>query len=190
MSLPKGGGKGDRMEICRKWAMPNSETFSIKPIKDLLKQEVVSGIWLDPFARNSDLSNLFVKVITNDLNPTCKTDYHLDAIDFLKQFTNGFADGVLYDPPYSPRQIMECYQGIGIETYNTKMDFYSKIKDEVARVCKIGGKVIGFGWNSMGMSISRGFEIVKILLVPHGGAKNDTIVTVERKIRERIKINE
>ena len=27
-----------------------------------------------------------------------------------------------------------------------------------------------------------GFEIVEILLVPHGGWHNDTIVTVERKI--------
>lgn len=170
------------MIIERTWAMPNSETFTIKPIRDLLAQEVTFGIWLDPFARNSDLSNLMVKVITNDLNPECKTDYHLEATEFLKQFPDNYADGVLFDPPYSPRQIMECYQGIGIAAYNTKMDFYSKAKDEIARVCKQGGKVISFGWNSMGMNKSRGFEITKILLVPHGGAKNDTIVTVEVKI--------
>jgi hypothetical protein len=34
----------------------------------------------------------------------------------------------------------------------------------------------------MGMGKNRGFKIKRILLVPHGGAKNDTIVTVEVKL--------
>ena len=97
-------------------------------------------------------------------------------------FPNEYADGVLFDPPYSPRQIKECYEGIGIKEFNTKSDFYSNVKDEIARVVKPGGKVISFGWNSMGMGKNRGFEIKRILLVPHGGAKNDTIVTVEVKL--------
>jgi hypothetical protein len=161
--------------------MPNSETFKIKPIKDLLTQEIVSGILLDPFARNSDLSNLMVKVITNDLNPDCKTDYHMEATEFLKQFPDNYADGVLFDPPYSTSQIKECYNGIGIKEFNGRIDFYSKAKDEIARVCKPSGKVICFGWSSMGMGKGRGFEMQKILLVPHGGTKNDTICTVEKK---------
>jgi hypothetical protein len=162
--------------------MPNRLTFTIPPIKELLAKEVDSGTWLDPFARDSCLSNMFVKVITNDLNPECKTDFHMEAVDFLKQYPVEYADGVLCDPPYSPRQIMECYQGIGIAAYNTRVDFYSSVKDQIARVTKLNGRVISFGWSSMGMGKSRGFEIVKILLVPHGGNKNDTIVTVERKI--------
>ena len=165
------------MNIERVWAMPNSETFLIKPIKDLLKEEVTKGIWLDPFARNSKVAS-----ITNDLNPNLNTDYHLEATDFLKLFPAEYADGILFDPPYSPRQIKECYEGIGLHEFNTKMDFYSKVKDEISRVIKRNGKVISFGWNSMGMCKSRGFEMVKILLVPHGGAKNDTIVTVEKKV--------
>ncbi len=36
--------------------------------------------------------------------------------------------------------------------------------------------------NSMGMGKNRGFEIQRILLVPHGGNHNDTIVTVEKKL--------
>lgn len=169
------------MEIMRQWAMSNSETFKIPPIKSLIEQEVSRGLWLDPFARNSKLSSLFVKVITNDLNPDCKTEYHLEAAEFLRQFPDNYADGVLFDPPYSQRQIKECYQGIGIEAYNTKMDFYSSVKDEISRVTKPGGKAISFGWNSMGMGKTRGFEMLKVLLVPHGGNKNDTIVTVEKK---------
>lgn len=165
------------MQIDRVWAMPNSETFSIKPIKELLQSEVTTGIWLDPFARNSK-----VATITNDLNPACGTDYHMEAGDFLRQFSQEYADGILFDPPYSPRQIKECYQGIGLTEYNTKMDFYSSVKDEVTRVVKRGGKVVSFGWSSMGMGKNRGFEMIKILMIPHGGNKNDTIVTVERKL--------
>ena len=33
----------------------------------------------------------------------------------------------------------------------------------------------------MGIGKNRGFEMIEILLVPHGGSKNDTIVTVEQK---------
>ena len=46
---------------------------------------------------------------------------------------------------------------------------------------KPGGKVISFGWNSGGIGKTNGFEIQRILLVPHGGPHHDTIVTVEIK---------
>jgi len=34
--------------------------------------------------------------------------------------------------------------------------------------------------------LNLGFEITRILIVPHGGIHNDTICTVERKIQERL----
>lgn len=34
----------------------------------------------------------------------------------------------------------------------------------------------------MGFGLKRGYELLEVLLVPHGAAHNDTIVTVERKI--------
>ena len=37
----------------------------------------------------------------------------------------------------------------------------------------------------MGFGIQRGFKMERILLVPHGGPHNDTIVTVERKIQSQ-----
>ena len=52
---------------------------------------------------------------------------------------------------------------------------------EIARILKLNGKVICFGWSSMGLGKNRGFEMTRILLVPHGGSKNDTICTVEIK---------
>ena len=44
------------------------------------------------------------------------------------------------------------------------------------------GKVVSFGWNSGGIGMKYGFKIDRILLVPHGGSHNDTIVTVETKL--------
>lgn len=156
--------------------MPNKNTFSILPIKNLLTQEMTTGTWLDPFANSSKLA-----AITNDLNPSYDTDYHMDALEFLKMFDTASIDGVLYDPPYSVRQVAECYEGVGraVTQEDTQGLFWRRQKQEIQRIVKQGGKVISFGWNSGGMGMKYGFEIQRILLVPHGGAHNDTICTVE-----------
>lgn len=165
------------MIIERKWSMPNKWTFQIKPISDLLKEEMKEGLWIDPFAGEHSPAQ-----ITNDLNPDRPTDYHLEALTFLKSFPDESVDGVLYDPPYSQRQVKECYDGIsGSLKWDGRMTFWSKTKDEIARIIKPRGKVICFGWNSMGLGIKRGFKMNRILLVPHGGSRNDTICTVEIK---------
>jgi hypothetical protein len=173
----------------RIWAMPDSATFSIKPIRELVYRYISLFIFneqpsliLDPFVGNSP----FKKVCkSNDLNPGIEADSHLDAIEFLKTFDNSSIDLILFDPPYSVRQVSECYKGIGknVTQEDTRMTFYSNIKDEMNRVLKIGGYVISCGWTTNGMGINRGFEIKEILIVPHGGHKNDTLVTVEKKVR-------
>jgi hypothetical protein len=43
------------------------------------------------------------------------------------------------------------------------------------------GIAICFGWNTSGFGKSRGFVLERILLLAHGGAHNDTMITVERK---------
>lgn len=166
--------------IERKWAMPNSNTFSIKPIKELIEKEKTNGIWIDPFANSNKIAN-----ITNDLNNEFNTDYHLDALDFLKMFDDNSIDGVLYDPPYSTRQVSECYKNFGYEVTSetTRNTFWTNHKKEISRIVKCGGKVISFGWNSGGIGNKYGFKITRILLVPHGGWHNDTICTVEIKVK-------
>ena len=164
--------------IERKWAMPNKNTFSIKPIKELILDELTDGVWIDPFANSNKLAS-----ITNDLNTEYDTDYHMDALDFLKLFPDNSIDGILYDPPYSPRQVSECYNNVGLSVTwdTTKSSFWSNHKREISRILKLNGKVITFGWNSGGIGASNGFSIKRILLVPHGGWHNDTICTVEVK---------
>lgn len=92
--------KNDNIIFERKWAMPNKNTYTIKPIRDLLDLEVDKNLfWIDPFA-NKSKSMGYAKV-TNDLNPEFDTDYHLDALEFLKMFDDNSVDGVLFDPPYN-----------------------------------------------------------------------------------------
>lgn len=159
--------------------MPNKYTFDIKPIKQLLEDEVAEGLWIDPFANKSKIAT-----ITNDLNTEFDTDYHMDALEFLKMFDDDSVDGVLYDPPYSTRQVSECYNNVGIPVTNevTRSSFWTKHKKEISRIVKQDGKVISFGWNSGGIGMFNGFSIQEILLVPHGGWHNDTICTVEIKV--------
>jgi hypothetical protein len=151
----------NQLTISRKWAMPNLMTFTIKPISEIIIKYKKEGLWLDPFPY----------------------PYKEDAMKYLSKFTNESVDGVLFDPPYSPRQLKECYQSQGMVLHDTKSSVWADWKDEIARVIKPNGLCLSFGWSSNGIGKSRGFEIIEILLVAHGGNHNDTIVVVERKTK-------
>lgn len=72
----------NNIKFQRIWAMPNKNTFEILPIKKLLTEEVdLKNFWIDPFANKNKIAT-----VTNDLNTEFNTDYHLDALDFLKLF--------------------------------------------------------------------------------------------------------
>ena len=167
------------MIIKRAWAMPNKNTFSIKPINELI-HNYLYGFSIDPFANSNKLAT-----VTNDIDPSFNTDYNMDALGFLGTFPRESVDVILFDPPYSPRQISECYKSLDltVNMQTTQASFWSNLKKEIARITKPGGYVITCGWNSGGVGKTNGFEIVEILLVPHGGWHNDTIVTVEQRNR-------
>jgi hypothetical protein len=158
--------------IERKWAMPNKWTFKIKPIAEFLREEIV-GLTADPFAgKNSPAQE------QNDIQEDCgniDTD-HKDALSWLKDKRTERYDTALFDPPYSITQARQY----GKKEF-ASMKYWANCKNEIARIIKPGGKAICFGWNSMGLGKNRGFEMERILLVAHGGSKNDTICTVEIK---------
>jgi hypothetical protein len=170
----------NNIEFNRIWAMPNSRTFQIKPIKEFVERNIEGcKIIVDPFANECKYGT-----VTNDLNPEYDTDYHLDALDFLKTFDSESVDCVIYDPPYSLTQVIECYKGVGREvTMETiQSSWRARHLNEIQRIVKPNGKVLCFGWNSSGVGKTRGFALREILLVPHGGSKNDTICTMEIKV--------
>jgi len=163
--------------------MPSKWTFTIPPIAELLGRYVGDGQgWIDPFAGMTSPAEF-----TNDLNPDSPTTHHLDALDFLKGLSGSYK-GVLFDPPYSYHQMKECYEEIGFGSISARhaTNFYGDLRQAIEPLVLAGGIAISFGWNSIGMGKTHGFKIIEILLVCHGRAHNDTIVTVERKIQSNL----
>lgn len=164
----------------RAWCMPNHETFSIAPVRDLLRRHLSAGmVIVDPFARDSDIAT-----ITNDLDIGTKAQHHMYADAFLRMLheERGVrADAVLFDPPYSPRQMAEVYRKVGLagREVSQTAKLYKEVRDGLDALLKPGGVAISFGWNSSGFGA--GYERVETLLVCHGAAHNDTICVVERK---------
>lgn len=173
------------MKISREWAMPNKWTFLIPPIDKLVYKYVGDGSgWIDPFAGENSPAE-----ITNDLNPERPTKYHLHA-RYFANILEGTFKGVLFNPPYSTRQTIDCYDGVGLEFDGKETKecvHWGKIKTVLGDKIELGGIAICCGWNSNGFGIKRGFELLEVLLVAHGGnGHNDTIVTVERKFQNKL----
>ena len=147
------------MKLERIWAMPNKNTFSILPIKDLLEEEIkISCPTLDPFVE----------------------PYKEDALDLMKSKEDNSIQTGLYDPPYSLRQLKEVYNNKGLSLEQTQ-SYWTILEREWTRIIKRGGKLIKLGWNSKRL---QGFKIIRILLVSHGGNHNDTICTVQVRTNE------
>lgn len=162
--------------------MPSADTFSIPPIARLIERYAAnSACSVDPFARNSQIAT-----ITNDLNPQTAAQHHLTCEDFalLLKREGVQPDLILFDPPYSYRQAVEVYQGIGgqwTRKDQQQMGRWSATKDTLTKILSPGGRVISFGWSTTGFGKRRGFDAVEYLIVNHGSAHHDTLVTVEQK---------
>lgn len=178
--------------MSRAVAPPSAWTFKIKPIDELLRRYVThcGQGWIDPFAGYNSPA-----MWKNDLDPESPAHWHMDAEAWTKllcgmQFTDGGAviappfDGVLFDPPYSYRQISEHYRKLGRKAtqLDTSSNFYNRVMNACCDSIMPGGHAISFGWNSTGFGARRGFQIEEIMLVNHGSHHQDTIVTVERKV--------
>ena len=169
------------MKFSRVWAMPSADTFTVRPMGGLVRRHL-RGVSIDPFARNNDWATH-----TNDINPATTAQSHRDARAFLGDLIQAgvSADVVIFDPPYSPRQITESYASFGKkagqeDTQNARL--YADCRSLIRQLCHPGSLVLSFGWNSVGMG--KGFDIEEVLLVCHGGAHNDTICMVERMLPE------
>ena len=172
----------DGVILRRTWAMPNKNTFSIKPFKELIEKYKATlpegAIILDPFANSNKHGT-----ITNDIDPQYGTDYCMDALDFLKMFDDNSIDMVLFDSPFSPTQVVTCYKKLDktVDHHSTSAAFWSDLKKEIGRILKHGGYCITFGWNSSGICKKYNGNIIEILWVNHGGMHNDTCAVVDKK---------
>lgn len=162
--------------ISRIWEMPNKHTFKMKCVQSLLtRYGVPVEQWADPF------SGLYSPAVyRNDADAEANAEFNLDGLEFLRQWWDGYLDGVLFDPPYSVEQALRIYKPKHNGTAG-RAEYWARCKDEIGRIVKPGGKAICFGWDSTGIGDKRGFQLDEVLLICHGALHNDTIVTVETK---------
>jgi hypothetical protein len=154
-------------------------TFTIKPIQALLSRYVGDGRgWVDPYAGKHSPAEW-----TNDLDPALPTTHHLEADAFCRTVEGPFA-GVLFDPPYTKRQISEHYRALGRKATarDTSDGFYNRVKNAICDKILPGGLPISFGYCSNGFGPKRGFVPIEYLYVAHGQGHYDTSVVVERKV--------
>jgi hypothetical protein len=167
--------KKEPVIFSRAFAMPSKHTFRIKPIAELLARYQADPMkTIDPFCGESTLA-----YFRNDV-----VEHKMLANDYLdwcvaQRLT---ADLVLLDPPYSPTQIKRSYANAGLETSRTATQnarLYKEARERLDKLLIPGGIAISCGWNTAGFG--KGYDLLEVLIVNHGAAHHDTLVTVERK---------
>lgn len=156
------------------WAMPNKWTFQIEPIRQFVDRWIDGAeIVIDPFSGKTCIGTL-----NNDL-----ANGGIDAIEWCHSLIPQYeakADAVIFDPPYSPRQIQECYESVGrkVTMQDTQSGaLYREVREPLARLLKPGGIALSFGWKSSGFGIQ--WPTLEIQLTRHGGPHNDTICVAQ-----------
>ena len=161
------------------WDMPNKYTFQIPSVARFIeKNTVIQKLEYnkpplricDPFCGASKIAET-----CNDIRES-----GIDSLVWLKDLPTGEFDIVLFDPPYTPRQLKECYDSIGLSLHDTTSGYWAKLKDEVARMTRPDGIVLSFGYGASQVGMKRGFYIYDGLVVLHGGNHNATICMAEQ----------
>jgi hypothetical protein len=163
------------MKFSIEWAMPSRWTFQIPPIAGFVDRWIdKASVSVDPFCGQSELATY-----RNDI-----ASGGVDAVEFCERLAREgiVADAVIFDPPYSLRQISECYRRVGRQV--TQQDtqnavLYARVRKPLAKLLAHGGIALSFGWSSSGFG--RLYRTEEVLLVQHGGAHNDTICVAQRK---------
>jgi len=145
---------------------------------------------VDPFARES-FTNYLQSCITNDLDDKFETNYNLEFKDFAKKMVEleHRFNIVFFDPPYSLRQLKDCYDGIGknLDLWQSQ-NMWKEGKDLLSHQVKLGGYVISLGWTSSGFGKKRGFKKVAVHVFEQAGMEDryDVILTVEQKVQSTL----
>ena len=144
-------------------------TFESPKIKKWVEAESTGKV-LNLFAGKTLLD---VDEVRNDIDDSMPANYHMDAVDFVKQTKQKF-DTIILDPPYAYRKGMEMYNG----NYSSR---FKQLADVIPSILNPNGKVISFGYHSTFMGKVRGFSLIKLCVFAHGGSQHCTIAIIEQK---------
>lgn len=136
--------------------------------------------WVEDNCKGRVLNLFAGKVILNcdeirvDIDEDCPAKYHMDAFSFVElAIKEGMKfDTIVLDPPYNLRKSREKYGGRYIGSF-------TKIKNELPKILNDNGRIITLGYDTVGMSKSRGFKKIEVCIVCHNGDHNDTLCLVE-----------
>lgn len=163
----------NNIEMNYMYQPPNKWTFKQPQLKAWVESWCM-GRTLNLFAGQTKLSiDNEVRVdISSEFNP----DYISDAYDFIVDCIRrgDKFDTVVLDPPYNLRKSREKYNGNWIGSF-------TKIKNILPNIVASGGRVITLGYDTVGMSKSRGFKKIAVCVVCHSGDHRDTLCVVEEK---------
>jgi signal peptidase I len=163
-------------------------TYLTQPPKRYTFEQPKLKLWVEKWCRGKVL-NLFagttklnVVEVRVDIYKDAPADYHMDSFDFVTRWKGEPFDTVILDPPYNIRKAREKYG----ERYIGK---FTKLKNALPYILSPNARVITFGYDTVGMSKSRGFEKVAICLVCHGGDHNDTLCLVEERNQTSLEVS-
>ena len=142
-------------------------TFESPKIKKWVEDNS-NGRCLNLFAGKTKLN---LDEVRNDLDIEAISDFHMDALDFVKQCDEKF-DTIILDPPYALRKAMEMYNG----NYSSK---FKQIADEIPKLCHKDKRIISFGYHSTFLGNIRGYKLEKLCVFAHGGSQHCTIGIIE-----------
>ena len=122
--------------------------------------------------------------------------YNLEFNDFANLMLEKYLQGEIpefdlafHDPPYSLRQLKDCYDNIGhdLEKWQTN-NMWCRGLDALAQCIKVGGYAISFGWHSHGFGKKRGFDKVAVYVIEQVASPDryDLIICVEKKTQHTL----
>ena len=156
-------------------------TYLSQPPRKWTFEQPKLRLWCEKWCKGKVLNLFAGKTKLNvdefrvDCNKDMLADWYGNALEFVNT-TNLKFDTIVLDPPYNLRKSREKYNGNYIGSF-------TKIKNELKKILNPNGRIIIFGYDTVGMSKSRGFKKIAICLVCHSGDHRDTIVVVEQKIQ-------
>jgi hypothetical protein len=156
-------------------------TYLAQPPKRYTFEQPKLKEWTESWCIGKTLNLFAGRVLLNidevrvDIDPEMPVDYHMDSYEFVESWDKELFNTVILDPPYNQRKAREKYG-------DRYIGLFTKTKNILPRIIAPQGRVITLGYDTVGMSQSRGFRKIAICVVCHNGDHNDTLCVVEEKI--------
>lgn len=123
------------------------------------------------------------EVHRNDIDPERDADTHHDVAELDEHLESESYDTIVFDPPFDPDQAAEHYNGHKVGRGPSGGIW--KARDALANLTAPGGRVLSFGWNSVGLQARDDFDREAVHLFQRI-QKPDVVLVVDRKTHQTL----